>query len=326
MIRRREFITLLGGAAAAWPLAARAQQGTLPVIGYLTGGSEVAVEQLAAFRRGLQDAGYREGENVAIAYRWAEDQYERLPALADDLVTQQVRVIAAIGIPAAQAAKAATSTIPIVFTVGGDPVEFGLVAGLARPGGNLTGVSSLSVDLGSKRLELLHELIPAVGDVWLLINSSNPNAEFLSRDAEAAARALKLGVHILSASTDREFDQVFATLAQQRARALVIGNGIVFNARAAQLGALALAHRIPAIFQYREFAAAGGIMSYGGSIEANSRPVGAYAGRILKGEKPADLPVQQATKIELILNLRTAKAFGLDVPITLLGRADEVIE
>jgi putative ABC transport system substrate-binding protein len=322
-MRRRDFIMLVGGAAAGWPLAARAQ-GT-PAIGFLSGGSAqlLAGTELAAFRLRLRETGYREGENVEIEYRAADDQYDRLPALTADLIKRQVKVIAAIGIPAAQAAKAATTAIPIVFSVGGDPVEFGLVTSLSRPNGNLTGVSSLSVDLGSKRLELLHELIPAATVVGLLINPSNPNAEFLSRDAQAAAGVLGLRLHVLHASDDRDFDTIFATLAQQGIGALVISNAILFNTRAERLGVLALRNAIPTIFQYREFSAAGGLMSYGGSFAANTRTVGVYTGRILKGEKPADLP---ATKVELIINLKTAKALGLTVPPALLARADEVIE
>ena len=324
-MRRREFITLLGGAAAAWPLAAGAQQRAMPVVGYLSG---VAADSasLAAFRRGLEETGYREGQNVAIEYRRADDQYEPLGALAADLVRRQVSVIVAAGIPAALAAKAATTAIPIVFTVAGDPVEFGLAASLNRPGGNLTGVTSLSIDLGSKRMELLHELVPAAIMIGLLVNPTNPNAEILSRDAQAAARILGLQLHVLPASTERDFETAFATLVQMRAGALVISNAGLFNRLSGQLGALSVRHALPTIFQFREFAAAGGVMSYGGSYGDDDRLAGVYAGRILKGEKPADLPVQQATKVELIINLKTAKTLGLPVPLALLTRADEVIE
>jgi putative ABC transport system substrate-binding protein len=324
-MRRREFITLLGGAAATWPLAAGAQQRAMPVVGYLSG---VAADSasLAAFRRGLEETGYREGQNVAIEYRRADDQYEPLGTLAADLVRRQVSVIVAAGIPAALAAKAATTAIPIVFTVAGDPVEFGLAASLNRPGANLTGVTSLSIDLGSKRMELLHELVPAATMIGLLVNPTNPNAEILSRDAQAAARILGLQLHVLPASTERDFDTAFATLVRIRAGALVISNAGLFNRLSGQLGALSVRHALPTIFQFREFAAAGGVMSYGGSYGDDDRLAGAYTGRILKGEKPADLPVQQATKVELIINLKTAKTLGLPVPLALLTRADEVIE
>jgi putative ABC transport system substrate-binding protein len=324
LMRRRDFIYFTGG-AAAWPLAARAQQPALPMIGYLSGVAPAGAP-LAAFRRGLQETGYREGQNVAIEYRWADDQYERLGTLAADLVRRQVTVIVATGIPAALAAKAATATIPIVFTSAGDPVEFGLVASLNRPGGNLTGVTSLSIDLGSKRLELLHELVPAATITGLLVNPTNPNAEILSRDAQAAARILGLQLQVLHASTESNLDAVFATLVQMRAGALVISNAGLFNRLSGQLGALSVRHALPTIFQFREFAAAGGVMSYGSSYTDDDRLAGVYTGRILKGEKPADLPVQQATKIELIINLKTAKALGLTVPLALLTRADEVIE
>jgi putative ABC transport system substrate-binding protein len=323
-MNRRDVITLLGGAAAAWPFAARAQQGVLPVVALLNGDLPDAAPMVAGFRQGLKETGYVDGQNVAIEYRSAA--YDRLPALAADLVRRQVTVIAAGGIPAALAAKAATTTIPIVFSVAGDPVEFGLVASLNRPGGNLTGGSTLSVDLGSKRLELLHELVPAATIIGLLVNPTNPNAEILSRDAQAAARILGLQLHVLHASNEGDFGTVFATLVQLRAGALVISNAGLFNSRSEQLGALTVRHAVPAIFQFREFAAAGGLMSYGGGIAESFRLVGSYTGRILKGEKPADLPVQLATKVELIINLKTAKALGLTVPLTLLGRADEVIE
>src|SRR5215472_13824073 len=325
-MRRRDFITLLGGATAAWPMVARAQQPAMPVIGYIGSGPEADVNRLRAFRQGLQESGYREGENVVIEYRWADDHYERLPSLAANLIQHQVALIFAGGIPAALSAKAATKSIPIVFSVAGDPVELGLVASLNRPDGNLTGVSSLSVELGSKRLELLHELIPTASLIGLLVNPSNPNAEILSRDAQTAAGILGLQFQVLRATSEQDFDAVFESLARFRAGGLVISNAGLFNRRSEQLGALSTRHAVPTIFQFREFAAAGGLMSYGGSSVEGYDRLGSYAGRILKGEKAADLPVQQTTKIELVINFKTAKALGLTVPPSLLARADEVIE
>jgi putative ABC transport system substrate-binding protein len=324
-MRRREFITLLG-AAAAWPFAAGAQQ-AMPVIGFL--GIRAPGEDpqlLTAFRQGLTQSGYVEGQNLAIEYRWAESQYDRLPALAAELVRRRVAVIVATAIPAALAAKAATTIIPIVFTGGVDPIEFGLVASLRRPGGNLTGVTSLTVELGPKRLELLHEAVPTATTIALLVNPTNPNAETQARDAQAAARILGLGLPVLRASTERDLDAAFATLAQLRAGGLVIGSDPFFNSRREQLAALTVRHAVPTIYGYREFAAAGGLMMYGSSLTDSYRLVGVYTGRILKGEKPADLPVQQSTKVEFVINLKTAKALGLTFPLTLLGRADEVIE
>ena len=327
-MKRRYFITLLGGAAAAWPLAARAQQSHMPAVGVLGATSANGfAAQLAAFRRGLSEAGVVEGRDAAIEYRWADDQYERLPELAADLVRRQVAVIATIGGNAASmAARAATKTIPIVFHGSVDPVEAGFVASLNRPGGNMTGVVSLNVDTGQKRLELLHELVPTANTIALLLNPTNAVAETQSNDLLAAARTLGLELHVLHASTEGEFEPAFARLMQLRAGGLVIGTDGFLVSRSERLAALTLRHALPTIFQYRAFAEAGGLMSYGGSVTDSYRLSGVYTGRILKGEKPADLPVQQATKVELIINLKTARALGLTVTLPLLGRADEVIE
>jgi putative tryptophan/tyrosine transport system substrate-binding protein len=326
-IRRREFLALLGG-AAAWPLTARAQQSTMSVIGFLNGAlPEGYAPFVAAFRQGLKEAGYVEGQNVTIEYRWAEGQYDRLPALAADLVQQKVTVIAATSTPAALAAKAATSTVPIVFTTGGDPIKLGLVASLNRPGGNVTGTVHFSVEVGPKRLELARELFPGATTFALLVNPANPLAATVSKDLQAVADTLGVRLHVLHASTEADFEAAFATAAQLRAAALVISTpDPLFNSHAAQLGALALRHSVPAIYQFREFAAAGGLMSYGGDARNTYRLAGVYTGRILKGAKPADLPVVQASKFELILNLKTARALGITVPLPLSGRADEVIE
>ena len=325
-MKRREFILALGGAAALAPLAARAQQ-AMPVIGYLgTSSSDQDTHQLGALRQGLSETGYVEGQNVAIEYRWGQGQNDRLPTLAAELVRLQVAVIALGGLPPALAAKAATSTIPIVFQMGVDPVEAGLVASLNRPGGNITGVSNLNVELGPKRLELLHELVPTATVVALLVNPTNPNAEGLTRDLRAAARMLGLQLHVLHASMERDFDAVFASLAQLKAGGLIIGTDGILIRQSKQLGALSVRHAVPAIFQTSDFVAAGGLVTYGANLTDAYRQVGIYTGRILKGEKPADLPVQRSTKAEMILNLKTAKALGITVPLPLLGRADQVIE
>jgi putative tryptophan/tyrosine transport system substrate-binding protein len=327
-MRRREFIAGVAG-AAAWSVGARAQQPAVPVIGFLSASSPgLFSDRLRAYREGLRENGYVEGRNVAIEYRWAEEHNDRLPALAADLVRSRVAAIVALGIPPAAAAKAATATIPIIFTGGFDPVAVGFVASLARPGGNLTGVTSLAVELAPKRLELLHELVPTATSVALLVDPANPvSAGTQWKGFQEAARILGLEPHLLNASTESDFETVFATVTQLRAGGLVIANTSLFITRAEQLGALTLRQAVPTIFQSREFAAAGGLMSYGdNSLAHYSRVAGSYIGRILKGEKPADLPVQQSTNIELIINMKTAKALGLTFPLTLLGRADEVIE
>jgi putative ABC transport system substrate-binding protein len=326
-MRRREFLGVLGGAAAAWPVVAHAQQTAMPVVGFLnSASSDGYADRVRAFRQGLNEAGYVEGRNVAIEYRWADGVNDRLPAMAAELIRRKVTVIAANG-AAAVAAKAATTTTPIVFTSGDDPVRIGLVASLNRPGGNLTGVVSLDAELLPKRLELLHELLPSAALVAVLLNPANARrSENLTRDVEAAARAIGLQIKVLHASTERDFDAAFATLAQLHAAGLVIGTDAFFNSRTEQLAALALRQAVPTIYQYREFTMAGGLMSYGGSGTDTYRQAGVYTGRILKGEKPADLPVQQAVKAELFVNLKTAKALGIIVPPSLLARADEVIE
>jgi putative ABC transport system substrate-binding protein len=326
MSSRREFITLLGG-SAAWPLAARAQQAAMPVIGFLSSRSPGDdPDLLPAFHHGLKEAGHIQGQSVAIEYRFADNQYDRLPALAADLVQRQVALIVTNG-PAARTAKAATDTIPIVFTAGFDPVEVGLVASLNRPGGKITGVSILDVELGPKRLELLHELVPTATIIAALVNPADPaRAETTAKGFQTAARTLGLQLHILYASTDGDLNTVFANLVQLRAGGLVIGGEPFFNSRSEYLGALSIRHAVPAIYQIRAFASAGGLMSYGASLTDAYRTTGIYAGRILNGEKPAELPVQQSTKVELIINLKTANTLRITLPLSLLGRADEVIE
>jgi putative ABC transport system substrate-binding protein len=325
-MRRRELIVGLGG-AVAWPLVSRAQRPAMPVIGYLSSGSpELFADRLRAFRQSLSETGFAEGSNVAIDYGWAGDELDRLPSLAANLARREVNVISAFGgINGALAAKAATTTIPIVFGTGDDPIAAGLVASLNRPGGNITGVVTLGVEVAPKRLELMYELLPTA-TVAVLINPARPTADAMLRDLQTAARTLGQSIYVLRASNEREIDAAFATLVQLRAGALVIANDAFFNARTQQFGALTLRYAVPTIYQFREFVEAGGLMSYGSSITETYRIVGGYTGRILKGEKPANLPVQQATKIELIINLKTARALGLAVPQSILLRADEVME
>jgi putative tryptophan/tyrosine transport system substrate-binding protein len=327
-MRRREFIKgIVGSALAAWPFAAPAQQPGMPVIGYLgTGSAQSDAFRVTGFRQGLKEAGYVEGQNLTIEYRWAEDHLDRLPAMAADLVRHQVALIVAIGAAASLAAKAATTTLPIVFETAGDPVKLGLAGSLSRPGGNLTGVTQLGEEATPKRLELLHELLPTARVMALLVNPAEPLTESQVHVSLAAAKTLGLELNVLNASTERDFDAAFAKLAELRAGGLTIAGASVFTSHIEQLAALTVRHRIPAVYQRREFAAAGGLVSYGTNIADTHRLVGIYTGRVLKGEKPADLPVQQATKVELYINLKTAKALGITVPLPLSGRADELIE
>ena len=326
-MKRRDFITLLGGAAAAWPLAARAQQPGMPVIGYLNSRSrDTDAPFLAAFHRGLNETGCVEGQNVAIEYRWAEGRYDRLRVLATDLVDRRVTVMAATSTPAALAAKAVTSAIPIVFTTAADPVAVGLVDSLSRPSGNATGVNIYLSALGAKRLELLRELVPNAAVIGMLVNPDFPDAESQSKDMKEAARTLALQVHVVNANSEGDFNQAFATFIELKADALLISLDSFFLSRREQLVALAAHHKIPAIYFVRDFVLAGGLMSYGADIADGYHQAGIYAGRILKGAKPGDLPVVQPTKFDLVINLKTAKALGLEVPWFLQQRADEVIE
>jgi putative tryptophan/tyrosine transport system substrate-binding protein len=326
-MKRREFVSLFG-AAITWPLVAHAQQPTLPVVGFLNAASaQNYTRQLAAFLKGLGESGYVDGRNVAVEYRWAEGQNDRLPAMAADLVHRQVAVIAATSTPAALAAKAATTTIPIIFELGSDPVQLGLVASLSRPGGNVTGVTSSNIEVAPKRLELLHELLPTVRVMALLVDPTDPtNAKTAVSEVSAAAHTFGLHLHILNASNESDFTEVFAKLIQLGAGGLVVAGGPFFTSHEKQLAALTVRHAVPAAFEHRAFTAAGGLLSYGSDITDAYRLTGIYTGRILRGDKPAELPVQQAAKVELYINLKTAKALGLNVPNTLFGRADEVIE
>jgi putative ABC transport system substrate-binding protein len=325
-MKRREFITLLGGAAAAWPLAARAQQ-PMPVIGFLSPGSlEADTSRMNAVRQGLAEIGYVEGQNVAIAYRGAQYQYDHVPALAVDLVSRQVSVIIVVSTTTTLATKAATSTIPIVFAVGGDPVQFGIVGSLNRPVGNMTGVYNLNAAVTGKRLELLREMVPGTGVIAMLVNPSSAVGEFERKELIEAAPLVGVQIRILNATNESEIDAAFATLAKERSVPLVVSSDNLFTDRPVRLVALAARHAIPTIYPYRWFAAAGGLMSYGADLGDAYRLVGTYAGRILKGAKPADLPVQQVVKVELVINLKTARELGITFPLSLLGRADEVIE
>jgi len=326
-VRRREFIALVGGAGVAWPLPLRAQQPAMPVIGFLSIGSpQVDVVRLAAFRQALKESGYIEGHNVAIEYRAAEDQPERLPAPATDLVRQPVSVIVVVGPAVALAAKAVTTTVPIVFSITSDPVELGLVASLKRPGGNVTGITTLGSTVLTKQFEILHEMMPRAVLIGFLVDPTNPHAESEIRSMQAAADLFGRKLLVVKAGSEREIETAFAALVEIRAGALAVGNSALFNSRPDQLVTLAARHALPAVYPYREFAAAGGLMSYGSSLADAYRLTGLHVARILKGEKPADLPVIQATKVQLVINLKSAKTLGLTVPPSVLARADEVIE
>jgi len=326
-MRRREFITLIGGAAAMWPLAANAQQAAMPVIGFLGVSSpETNVDRLRAFHLGLKETGHVEGDNVTVLYRWAENQIDRLPELAADLARRRVAVLASFGNAPALAAKAATTTVPIVFAVSEDPEKLGLVASLARPGGNLTGVNFFSTELVAKRLELLRELVPGAVRVAVLVDPAVPPTATALQELEAAARSMGLRIQVLNASSGGEINRAFATLAHERPDALFVGPGFLFNSRRVQLVHLATLHRIPAAYSERQWVEAGGLMSYGANIADALRQIGVYAGRILKGARPADLPAVQASKFELVINAESARMLGLTVPPQLLARADEVIE
>jgi putative ABC transport system substrate-binding protein len=326
-MRRREFIIILGGAAASWPLSARAQQPAMPVVGFMMAGSRAALrDEITAFEAGLREMGFAEGQNLALEYRFAEGQFERFPAFASDLVQRRVSAIAASSPQAALAAKRATATIPVVFSVGADPVETGIVSSLSHPGGNVTGVYQFTAGLESKRLGLLHEMVPKAQVIGVLLNSNYAAAESQLRDVQDSAAHLGLRLIIVRANTESDFDMAFSTVASQRAGAMLVCASPFFNARRQQLVVLASSHSLPAIFEWRDFAVAGGLMSYGTSLNNAYRQAGVYAGRILKGEKPADLPVVQSTKFEFVINLSTAKALHIDVPPTLSARADEIIE
>jgi putative tryptophan/tyrosine transport system substrate-binding protein len=327
-MQRREFITLIGGAAAAWPVAARAQQPAMPVVGFLSSRSPTeSASVVAAFRQGLQESGYIDGQNAKIEFRWADGHYDRLPILASELVTRQVALIAATGdVVSALAAKGAAPTLPIVFVIGGDPVSFNLVASFNRPGGNITGVSLVTNALGAKRLGLLHDLVPNAAVIGLLVNPDNPNAGPMRKDVQEAAHVTGQQIYVVNAKNERDFEPAFGVLVQQRAGGLVVASDPYLLSQREQLVALSARHTIPTIYEFREFVAAGGLMSYGSNVAGAYRQAGVYSGRILKGEKPADLPVVQSTKFEFVINLKTAKTSGLTVPQGLLNAADEVIE